>query len=197
MQIKSCQRCSLSETCNNILEPRGRYKHPVFFIGEASGKEEDEIGIPFIGASGKMLERILSSVSFSSEDFYITNLCRCRPPENRTPTKPEIYACYRYLYREIVSNKPKYIILLGNTPLKLFLGSDKSIGKCVGQEYTAPLVSPKYIGKRGKKAYTQEHYCFLAWYHPSALLRNNSLEVNSPKWITWQCAIDLSSKLKT
>lgn len=193
MLVKSCERCNLSKHCKSILKPRGEYKYPIIVIGEASGEVEDDTGVPFVGDSGKMLERVFASVGLESQDFFITNLVRCRPERNRTPSMNEIKSCYRYLYREIRSRKPNCIVLLGNSPLKFFLGSDKSISNCCGKYYHEPLQSPVTIKKRGKKRYTEEVYCFMPLYHPSALLRNNSLDVGSPKWEVWQSVIKLQS----
>lgn len=187
MQVKSCKRCELSENCKNIIEPRGDYKYPVMFIGEAPGKKEDEIGIPFIGDSGLMLEIVLNSVGFSSQDFLITNMIRCRPPENRLPTKREIWACYRYLYREILSNNPTVIVLLGNTALKHFLGSSASISKFRGEFHYKKIRKPKLKPRR----FTEKEYCFFPMYHPSALIRDSSLTHGSKKWQTWKDAIKL------
>lgn len=189
MIIKSCQRCELSKGCESILRPRGKGKHPIMIIGEASGKVEDYYGIPFIGDSGKMLETAFNSVNLSTEDFFITNLVRCRPPENRTPTMKEIKSCYHYLYREIVGFNPKLIITLGNTPLKFFCGSDKSISKFHAQRLRYPLQSPR--GKKWDKE--SPVFTFYPLYHPSALLRESTLKVGSKKWQFWQALI----KLKT
>jgi DNA polymerase len=192
MRIKSCQRCNLSNYCENIVEPRGEYRYPLMIIGEASGKKEDYHAVPFVGDSGIMLEKMFQSIGLSTQDCFVSNLCRCRPPENRTPTKAEIWACYPYLYREIISHNPKLILLLGNSPLKHFLGSKYSVSKARGAIYDAKLRSPKLKPKR----YTEKQYNFLPTYHPSALIRDSKLAIGGKKWETWQDMLLIKSYLE-
>jgi uracil-DNA glycosylase family 4 len=95
----------------------------LMIIGEAPGKEEDRLGIPFVGAAGQLLDQLLGKAAIDRDRAYITNVVKCRPPENRTPTPQEIHACARHLQREIDAVRPRYILLLGNSALKAILGS--------------------------------------------------------------------------
>lgn len=190
MKVKTCQRCQLSQSCTNIVMSRGNYRYPIVIVGEAPGYYEDDAGVPFVGQAGKMLERVLNSVGIESEDCLVTNMVRCRPPDNRAPTSKELKACYPYLYREIKAAKPDVIVLLGNTPLKFFLGSNCAITNYQGYFIDYTLRSP-----RGKKYTRLDHYTFLPWFHPAALLRDASLATGGKKWQVWQSAIELSRRL--
>lgn len=193
MQLKSCQRCQLHEHCKQPVSPRGTYRQPIVFVTDKPTQHDDDIGLTLIDENGMMLERVLSSVGCDSQDFYITSLVRCY--SNKSLAKSDIYLCYRYLYRELMSKMPDYIVLLGNHATKLFLGNDKSVSKDNGQMFTAKLTSPSDIAKRTKaKRTTEQAFRFIVWHHPSTLLRQNSLDVGSPKWKAWQNAIALTSE---
>jgi DNA polymerase len=138
-------------------------------IGEAPGKNEDETGLPFVGRSGQLLEKILASVELSTEtDIYIANICKCRPPENRVPTSEEAAACKPYLLEQIRLVDPKIILLTGATSVKGLTGDKRPITKIRGEwlEWEGRLCMPIF--------------------HPSYLLRNPSKEKGSPKWLMWQ-----------
>lgn len=126
-------------------------------IGEAPGRREDDSGVPFVGKAGQLLDRLLNDVGLNRKDLYITNAVHCRPPENRTPTKREINACKTWLDKEIAYVKPKYVLLLGNTPLWAVLNL-KGIRKIRG----------KPIEKDG--------VFYLPTYHPSYALRDPNNE---------------------
>jgi len=91
-----------------------------FLIGEAPGRDEDAAGIPFVGSAGRRLDKLLELAGIDINDCYLSNVCRCRPPQNRTPRKKEIRECVDFLWREIKLVKPEYVITLGSTPLSLF-----------------------------------------------------------------------------
>ena len=114
IQISECTKCSLSETRINSVMGSGNGYADLLIIGEAPGQKEDELGLPFVCRSGALLTKMLESIGLSRhEDAYITNLVKCRPPDNRDPTKVEITACRDYLHQQIEIIKPKAILCLG------------------------------------------------------------------------------------
>jgi uracil-DNA glycosylase family 4 len=166
---RGCQRCDLAATRTNVVVSRGNPTAPVLIIGEGPGQQEDEQGLPFVGKSGQLLEKILESVRFDTEkDVYICNIVKCRPPENRVPTAPEVAACKGYLLEQIRLVDPKIILLTGATALKSLLGVKQGISKVRGQwmEWEGRLCMPIF--------------------HPAYLLRNPSRDKGSPKWLMWQ-----------
>jgi len=122
----SCRDCSLYENAQAVcLMGRGKIPSKIMLIGEAPGLREDDIGKPFSGPAGDLVDKMLKEVNVTRDELYITNVCKCRPPDNRTPTKPEMKACAKYLEREFEEVKPGYILLLGATPLKSLLNKAK------------------------------------------------------------------------
>jgi len=115
-----CQRCELRAGATAPVPAMGRLGSKYFLIGEAPGNFEDRQGMPFVGAAGKKLDTLIKLAKIDMNDIFLTNVCRCRPPENRTPTRKEILACQPFLWRELLLVKPEYIITLGATPLALF-----------------------------------------------------------------------------
>ena len=106
-----CHRCELGNTRINAVVGRGNERAPILIIGEGPGQNEDEQGLPFVGRSGQLLEKILAAVKLTIErDVYICNVVRCRPPENRVPTPAEVAACKPYLLEQIRLVDPKIIL---------------------------------------------------------------------------------------
>ncbi|MGC8982143.1 MAG: type-4 uracil-DNA glycosylase [Desulfurococcaceae archaeon] len=112
-EIATCSKCRLHATRKNAVPGEGNRKSVVMFIGEAPGEREDEMGRPFVGAAGKLLTELIELMGYKREDFYITNVVKCRPPGNRDPEEDEISACLPYLIRQIQLLKPKVIVALG------------------------------------------------------------------------------------
>lgn len=111
--IKNCKLCDLRKTCNQVVLGDGKNKK-IFIVGEAPGEEEDKTGFPFVGASGKLLRSVVS------DNYYITNVVKCRPPQNRKPTDEEIDICVRANFKqEFDTYKPEKLILLGKSAEKL------------------------------------------------------------------------------
>ena len=109
-----CEKCPLCKTRTNAVPGQGNPKAKIFFIGEAPGFNEDQKGIPFCGAAGKILDELLESVGIKREDVFVGNILKCRPPGNRKPLKPEIDACTPYLDRQLQLIDPKVVCTLGN-----------------------------------------------------------------------------------
>jgi DNA polymerase len=164
-----CDKCPLAPTRTHVVVERGDRQAKILIIGEAPGEQEDLSGLPFVGRSGQLLDKILESVGFdTNKDVYICNTVKCRPPNNRPPTEVETTTCKPYLLEQIRLVDPQIILLTGATSLKSILGEKLGITKVRGQwyEWEGRLVMPIF--------------------HPSYLLRNQSREQGSPKWLTWQ-----------
>ncbi len=164
-----CHRCALGDTRTHAVVGRGSSKAPIMIVGEGPGQSEDETGLPFVGKSGQLLEKILASVKLDSEhDVYMGNIVKCRPPANRVPTTEEMKACLPYLLEQIRLVDPKIILLTGATAVKGLTGDKRAITKIRGTwiEWEGRLCMPIL--------------------HPAYLLRNPSREQGSPKWLMWQ-----------
>ncbi|HEY9907963.1 MAG TPA: uracil-DNA glycosylase [Thermosynechococcaceae cyanobacterium] len=173
-----CYRCELGQNRTNAVVGRGSLQAPIMIVGEGPGQTEDETGLPFVGKSGQLLEKILQSVNLSVEqDVFIANVVKCRPPENRTPTPAEAEACKGYLAEQIRLVNPKIILLTGATALRGLLGIKQGITKVRGQWVE------------------QDDRFYLPIFHPAYLLRNQSRDKGSPKWLMWQDIQAVRSKL--
>ena len=115
------KRTPLFKDCTNIVVGRGNPNAEILFVGEAPGRNEDEQGIPFCGAAGKNLDKLLNQVNLSIDEIYIANILKCRPPQNRDPTTEEIKEHTPWLLKQIRDMKPKIICSLGNYATKFFL----------------------------------------------------------------------------
>lgn len=111
--IRSCKKCKLHKTCEGPVPGHGDKKADIMVIGEAPGYNEDKIGKPFVGKSGRVLDEMLHSINLDKDDIYTTNTVKCKPPNNRNPTLEEIDKCSKHLDREIEEVNPKVIIPLG------------------------------------------------------------------------------------
>ena len=169
-QCMNCQKCSLGKTRTNLVFSDGIPNHKLMLIGEAPGYWEDQKGKPFVGKAGQLLDKIFESVGLSrKEHVYICNTLKCRPPENRDPLPEEKAACREYLDKQIEILKPKIILLCGKVALTSFVDTPFGITKVRGKWFDGPY---------GAK--------MMPIFHPSYLLRNDSREKGSPKWLMWQ-----------
>ncbi|MCM8761998.1 MAG: uracil-DNA glycosylase [Candidatus Omnitrophica bacterium] len=119
--VMECKRCVLWKTRKNVVFGQGKPEARIVFVGEAPGYNEDLKGIPFCGKAGEVLDILLSSINLKREDVYITNIIKCRPPENRDPEEEEIEKCTPYLERQIEIIKPSIICCLGRYSLRYFI----------------------------------------------------------------------------
>ena len=155
-QVIECTKCELSKTRTNSVAGKGNFKSDVIFVGEAPGKNEDLKGEPFIGIAGKKLSIALKSAGITREEVYITNIVKCRPPNNRVPTSIERDTCQEYLKKEIEIIKPKIICILGNTAF----GS---------------LLDGKEITKFRGKIVSKDNQLYFLTVHPAATIYNQKL----------------------
>ncbi len=117
-KYKSCQRCSLGKTRTNLVFGNGSINSRVIFLGEGPGADEDAQGKPFVGRAGRLLTKMINTIGIERDDVYITNIVKCRPPENRNPTPAEISCCLPIIKQQLELLNPKLIVTLGNIPTK-------------------------------------------------------------------------------
>jgi uracil-DNA glycosylase family 4 len=158
-QALACTRCRLSDSRTQVVFSDGSPTARLMVVGEAPGANEDQTGVPFVGAAGKFLDMLLSTVDLSREDsVYIANVLKCRPPGNRNPMPDEIEACSPFLKKQIELVQPEALLAVGTFSAQLLTGQEKT-----------PL------GKIRGEVHSYEGVPLVVTYHPAALLRN-------PKW---------------
>ena len=168
-KAQSCRACRLAESRTQVVFSRGNPEARLMFVGEAPGADEDRQGLPFVGKAGQLLDRILEAAGIDPNEVYITNVVKCRPPNNRTPLPDEVKICTQlWLLPEIEIVRPQIIVPLGSVATQFFLGQKVSITKVRGQwfEWNGIKVFPMF--------------------HPAYLLRNPSRAPGSPKALTWR-----------
>ncbi len=152
----SCRRCGLAETRKNVVFGDGNPEAELLFIGEGPGANEDAQGLPFVGRAGKLLDDMLEMIELDRTKIFITNIVKCRPPQNRDPLNVEQEACIDYLRRQTALIAPKIIVCLGRIAAMQIIKPDFKITKEHGQ----------WFDKAGIR--------MTALYHPAALLRDPS-----------------------
>lgn len=166
----NCRRCGLCATRSNVVFFDGNPQAKLMIIGEGPGQREDETGLPFVGKAGQLLDKILASVNIDrTVDTYICNVVKCRPPQNRVPMAEEAAACRPFLDAQIDFVAPPLILLAGATAVQYVLQVKEPISRIRGKWF--PF-------RNGAKV--------MPIFHPSFLLRNESREIGSPKWLMWQ-----------
>ncbi len=156
LSCKSCQGCALGRTRTNIVIGRGNINAPILFIGEGPGEQEDLQGLPFVGAAGQLLDTLLEALMFKPDDYYIANVVKCRPPNNRVPNDEEAEKCLPFLRNQVALIRPRIIVCLGSTAAKYTISKDIKISQIRGQ----------WIERKG--------YWMMPTFHPAALLRDQS-----------------------
>lgn len=157
-EAKNCIKCKLSKSRTQVVFGVGNPSAELMFIGEGPGYYEDQQGEPFVGAAGKLLDKVIhETLGLLRKDVYITNVVKCRPPNNRDPEQDEIDACRPYLEEQIKLIDPKVISTLGNFATRAILGKAVNISKV-----------------RGKKIMSAGRIV-MPTFHPAAILRNGSL----------------------
>ncbi len=131
----ACTECSLAEGRKNVVFGAGSAVADVVIVGEGPGQQEDEEGLPFVGRSGQLLNKLLGEIGLARDDVYIANVVKCRPPRNRDPRTDEIDACKGYLKRQIELIDPTVVITLGNFSTKLLLRTTTGITRMRGMAY--------------------------------------------------------------
>jgi uracil-DNA glycosylase family 4 len=155
-EVRGCPLCKLSRSRKNAVPGEGQLSAKIMFIGEAPGRSEDEEGRPFVGAAGRILDGLLKKAGIQRSQVFITNIVKCRPPNNRVPKEDELTACRPYLDRQIALIKPKVICILGRTAYSSLLG---------GSSITANR--GKIVERGGQK--------YFLTFHPAAVIYNKDL----------------------
>ena len=137
--VAGCEQCALSQTRTQVVFGSGSPTAELMFVGEAPGFHEDKQGVPFVGAAGKLLGKLLDGIGMSRDDVWICNVLKCRPPGNRDPLQEEIEACEPHLWRQIELIQPALIATLGNFATKLLSGKPLGITRVHGVEQEVVL----------------------------------------------------------
>ncbi len=161
--LSNCRACRLAEGRKNVVFGSGPSSAEILFVGEAPGAEEDKQGVPFVGAAGQLLTRMIEAIGLTREEVYIANVIKCRPPGNRDPKPDEIAQCEPFLIRQIELIRPKVICTLGRFAAQTLLKTTDAMGQLRG------------------KVFDYRGIPLIPTYHPAALLRN-------PQWKrpTWE-----------
>ena len=166
-RLRSCTKCALATSRQRVVIGSGPANPRLMVVGEAPGRYEDEGGEPFIGRSGRLLFQLLAEeVGIERDECFVTNVVKCRPPENRTPKTDEILACHEWLVAQVNDLAPRFVLALGNTAASAVFGYTKGVGVTHG------VISP---GVPGDHLVTMQG---LATYHPAAALRGGSSVVD-------------------
>jgi len=165
----NCQRCTLSFSRTNIVIDRGSPEAPILIISERPGDNEDRVGKPFVGRAGELLDKMLRAIDLDPDKHVlITNVVRCKPETDRSPSKEEVDACFPFLEKQIAMMKPRVILLLGAVALKWVdaARAETKMGEEAGKFFTVP----RFPGIQ-----------FMVMYNPAFLLRDPT-----KKTVTWE-----------
>ena len=157
-----CTLCRLAETRSTVVFGEGDRHADLLVVGEAPGHEEDRSGRPFVGAAGRLLDRMLRAIGFARGEVYICNVLKCRPPGNRDPLPDEVAACRPYLRKQVELIEPKAICAFGRFAAQTVLNTERSLGRMRGAVHD-------FMG-----------IPVVVTYHPAALLRNEAWK--RPAW---------------
>ncbi|HZQ53599.1 MAG TPA: uracil-DNA glycosylase [Bryobacteraceae bacterium] len=168
--IGDCKRCRLCEGRHSIVFGSGNESARLVFVGEGPGADEDAQGVPFVGRAGQLLTQMIDNtaakegIPIRRSDVYICNVVKCRPPDNRTPLPDEMDMCGQFLYRQLMTIKPKAICVLGSTAMKALLNTKEGITRSRG------------------KWYQWRDIPVMVTYHPSYLLRQYNQQAKREAW---------------
>jgi uracil-DNA glycosylase len=154
-EVKACTRCVLHAERTQTVFARGNGSSGLCFVGEGPGADEDAQGLPFVGAAGQLLDRMISAMGIEREDVYVCNIVKCRPPKNRTPEPEEMNACMPYLAEQLSLVEPQVIVALGKTAVQGLFGTAEGITRI-----------------RGRWRLYQGRIAVMPTFHPAYLLRN-------------------------
>jgi DNA polymerase len=177
-RVAACEGCGLGLTRTNVVFGQGALETPIVFLGEGPGADEDAQGLAFVGKAGQLLTKILSAGGISRDEVFITNVVKCRPPDNRVPSSEEMLRCRDHLETQLLLIRPKILVCLGATSVKWILKTTESISSLRG----------KWFEWRGIEVFPM--------FHPSYLLRDESRRKGSPKDLTWNDVQALKERLE-
>ncbi len=153
-ELGDCHRCALHNSRTHIVFGTGNPHAELVFVGEAPGREEDLQGEPFVGQAGQLLTRIIEAIGLKRQEVYITNVIKCRPPENRNPAPEEIAACEPFLIKQLQAIRPRLICALGTFAAQTLLKTEAKISSLRGRFHLYQGIP------------------LMPTYHPAFLLRN-------------------------
>jgi uracil-DNA glycosylase len=165
-RVQHCTMCRLHERRTQVVLGEGNPHSPLMIVGEGPGADEDIQGRPFVGKAGQLLNKMLAAAEIPREQIYITNIVKCRPPGNRTPTEDEMNTCIAILRRQFLVIRPKIIVTLGSAPTRALIDPQARITRVRGQ----------WVEKKGVR--------FMPTFHPAYLLRNP--EAKREAWADFQ-----------
>jgi DNA polymerase len=168
-EVANCTKCALCATRTQTVFGSGNKQADWMLVGEAPGQHEDEQGLPFVGNAGLLLTEMLRAIGLCREEVFITNILKCRPPNNRDPLACEVESCNDYLQRQQKLVQPKIILAVGRTAAQTLLKTDESLARLRG------------------KVHTLNNTPVVVVYHPAYLLR--SLPEKRKAWLDLQLAI--------
>ena len=168
-EVASCTKCALCKTRTQTVFGSGNKQADWMLVGEAPGQHEDEQGLPFVGNAGLLLTEMLRAIGLGREEVFITNILKCRPPNNRDPLTDEVESCNEYLQRQHKLIRPKIILAIGRIAAQTLLKTDESLARLRG------------------KVHTFNNTPVVVVYHPAYLLR--SLSEKHKAWLDLQLAM--------
>ena len=180
VKLENFEGCELKKTAHKTVFGDGNPESKIMVIGEAPGADEDREGIPFVGASGKLLDQMFSAIGLTRANYFITNIIPWRPPGNREPTMDERLTCMPFVERMIELIDPQVIIMVGGVSAKSLLGVTTGVTNLRGNWHTY------------KTAHSEKDYQAYAIYHPSYLLRSPG-----QKRTAWKDFLHLKQKIKS
>lgn len=181
-ELHDCTRCSLHEKRKNIVFGEGNPAAEIVFVGEGPGENEDNTGRPFVGRAGQLLDKMIIAMGLKRSDVFISNIVKCRPPNNRVPQQDEATACKQFVIKEITAIQPKIVVTLGMSATKHLIS--------IAEKTTMGNIHGKFFN--GSWTEIPSVIQVVPTYHPAALLRNEQL-----KQPTWQDLQKVINFLKT
>lgn len=176
-KVLSCRLCPLSSSRTRAVPGEGDKGAELMFIGEAPGRDEDAAGRPFVGRAGQLLTKIIEAMKWRREEVYITNVVKCRPPDNRTPLPAEVEKCSPYLVRQIELIRPSVIVTLGKVATDFFIPGRMSMGERRG----------KFVDHQGIR--------IMPTFHPSYVVRNEgNPEIKKMVWRDMKLVMEFLGK---
>ncbi|HET7472169.1 MAG TPA: uracil-DNA glycosylase [Candidatus Limnocylindrales bacterium] len=182
-EVRVCSRCRLARTRTNAVPGEGSPDTEVVFVGEGPGFNEDRLGRPFVGRAGDLLVKFLGSIEWRRDDVFITNVVKCRPPDNRDPEPDEIAACAPYLQRQLEILDPAVIVTLGRHSMGRFMP-----GARISQAHGRIAPADPATGAADATVF--------AMYHPAAALRTTAIEEQSYRDIEKVPAVLLDARAR-
>lgn len=169
--VRNCEKCELCRNRTQTVFGVGRPRPELVFVGEGPGADEDRQGEPFVGRAGQLLTRMIAAMTLTREQVYICNIVKCRPPDNRTPTDPEMEVCSPYLWRQLAILRPRIIVALGRPATQTLLVTNAPIGRLRGEFQAFPPPPLAHLGLPTCAA--------MPTFHPAYLLRSPGEKVKA------------------